>query len=188
MPQYEYKVVPAPKKPGKIRGVKGTDNRFAHHLTGLMNEYGADGWEYQRTDTLPCEERKGLTGTTTTFQNMLVFRREINLLEEPLMQIEHHAEPEPAPAAPPASIPMPTFSSRAAAEKVPEPVAAPPAPEPVQTPEIAAEIPAEPAPEPASAPAPMAVPTFRSAAISPGPKLAAPSDIPEGKAPPIAAQ
>jgi len=78
MPKYEYKVVPAPKKPGKIKGVKGTDNKFAAELAGLMNEYGADGWEYQRTDTLPCEERQGLTGRTTTFQNMLIFRRNLD--------------------------------------------------------------------------------------------------------------
>ncbi len=42
-----------------------------------MNAMGADGWEYQRTDTLPCEERVGLTGRTTVFQNMLVFRRAV---------------------------------------------------------------------------------------------------------------
>lgn len=78
MPKYEYKVVPAPKKPGKIKGVKGTDNKFAAELAGLMNEFGADGWEYQRTDTLPCEERQGLTGRTTTFQNMLIFRRNLD--------------------------------------------------------------------------------------------------------------
>ena len=42
-----------------------------------MNELGAQGWEYQRTDTLPCEERSGFTKRVTTFQNMLVFRRTI---------------------------------------------------------------------------------------------------------------
>jgi len=77
MPRYEYKVVPAPKKPGKIKGVKGTENRFAAQLATLMNTHGSEGWEYQRTDTLPCESRQGLTGRATTFQNMLVFRREI---------------------------------------------------------------------------------------------------------------
>ena len=28
-------------------------------------------------DTLPVDERSGLTGTKTTFQNLLVFRREV---------------------------------------------------------------------------------------------------------------
>ena len=75
MPRYEYKVIPAPKKGLRAKGVRGTELRFANALQELMNEYGAQGWEYQRTDTLPCEERVGLTGKTTGFQNMLVFRR-----------------------------------------------------------------------------------------------------------------
>ncbi len=95
---YEYKVVPAPKKAGKIRGVKGTGNKFAVALTNLMNEYGADGWEYQRTDTLPCEERQGLTGKATTFQNVLVFRREIISLDD-IEPIPTYAEPTPEPVA-----------------------------------------------------------------------------------------
>lgn len=77
MPKYEYKVVPAPVKGVKAKGLKGTQERFAHALSNLMNDLGADGWEYQRADTLPCEERQGLTGKTKTFQNMLIFRRVI---------------------------------------------------------------------------------------------------------------
>lgn len=72
---YEYSVVPAPKKGVKARGVKTTEDRFAHALETIMNEKGAEGWEYIRTDTLPSEERQGLTGRTTVFQNMMVFRR-----------------------------------------------------------------------------------------------------------------
>jgi hypothetical protein len=73
MSKFEYKVVPAPKRGLKVRGVKGTEEQFAHALTLLLNEAAAEGWEYLRTDTLPCEERKGLTGKTTVYQNMLVF-------------------------------------------------------------------------------------------------------------------
>ncbi|MHC0054080.1 DUF4177 domain-containing protein [Actibacterium sp. D379-3] len=75
MQQFEYKVVPAPVRGDKVKGVKGIQARFAHALASLMNEMGREGWEYQRADTLPCEERQGLTGKTTTFQNMLIFRR-----------------------------------------------------------------------------------------------------------------
>jgi len=75
MPQYEYKVVPAPKKGVKSWGMKSSEDRFATALTKLMNDFGADGWEYQRSDTLPCEEKSGFRGRTTVFQNMLVFRR-----------------------------------------------------------------------------------------------------------------
>lgn len=75
MQRFEYKVVPAPKRGEKARGVKRTEDRFAHGLTVLMNDLGREGWEYVRADTLPCEERVGFTGRTTTFQHMLVFRR-----------------------------------------------------------------------------------------------------------------
>ncbi len=74
---YEYKVIPAPVRGEKARGVKSTGDRFALALTNLMNTLGAEGWEYVRADTLPCEERAGLTGTRTTVQNLLVFRRVI---------------------------------------------------------------------------------------------------------------
>jgi hypothetical protein len=75
MQRYEYKVVPAPRRGQKGKGVKGSDGKFAHALQQLMNEYGAAGWEYQRAETLPCDERVGLTGTKTLYQNLLVFRR-----------------------------------------------------------------------------------------------------------------
>ena len=75
MQRYEYKVVPSPRKGEKSRGARTTPERFALALTTLMNQLGQDGWEYLRADALPCDERAGLTGTKTTFQNMLVFRR-----------------------------------------------------------------------------------------------------------------
>lgn len=81
MPNFEYKVVPAPTRGLKAKGVKGTQARFANALQTVMNDLGADGWEYQRTDTLPVEERQGLTGKTTNFQNMLVFRRVLEDVE-----------------------------------------------------------------------------------------------------------
>ncbi|MCR8725338.1 DUF4177 domain-containing protein [Frigidibacter sp. ROC022] len=108
MTRYEYKVVPAPKKGEKARGVKTPEDRFAHTLASLMNLHGADGWEYLRTDTLPAEERSGLTGRTTVFQNMLVFRRVLDV------EAQH-----PAPARP-RVVPMP--------DPVPEPTPEPPRP------------------------------------------------------------
>ncbi|WP_374213157.1 DUF4177 domain-containing protein [Psychromarinibacter sediminicola] len=152
MPRYEYKVVPAPKKAGKVKGVKGTEARFAHELATLMNRYGADGWEYQRTDTLPCEERSGLTGRTTVFQNMLVFRRATEAAEAPTadaIAAAHVAEP-PAPA--PAPEPVETAA--------PEPVR-PPEPVPFR-----AAPPADAAPEPAGD-EPVSLPAFRSASHAP---------------------
>jgi hypothetical protein len=75
MQRFEYKVMPAPRRGEKARGVKSTEDRFALALTNLMNTLGAEGWDYVRADALPCEERVGFSGTKTTFQNMLVFRR-----------------------------------------------------------------------------------------------------------------
>jgi hypothetical protein len=77
MPRYEFKVIPAPRKGEKSRGVKTVEDRFALALTHLMNEQGREGWDYVRAETLPVDERAGFTGTKTTFQNMLVFRREL---------------------------------------------------------------------------------------------------------------
>ena len=75
MQRYEYKVIPAPKRGEKARGAKSTEDRFALALTGMMNQLGAEGWDYVRADTLPCEERSGLTGTKTSYQTVMVFRR-----------------------------------------------------------------------------------------------------------------
>jgi len=72
---YDYKVIPAPRKGRKARGVKGAEERFSHTLQDTMNEAAADGWEFLRSETLPSEERSGLTSTTTVFRSVLVFRR-----------------------------------------------------------------------------------------------------------------
>ena len=73
--RYEFKVVPAPRRGEKARGVKTSEERFALAMTTMMNAMGAEGWDYVRADTLPVDERTGLTGTKTTYQNMMVFRR-----------------------------------------------------------------------------------------------------------------
>ncbi|MEL7116754.1 MAG: DUF4177 domain-containing protein [Pseudomonadota bacterium] len=163
MPRYEYKVIPAPKKPGKIKGVRGTDNKFAAELSNIMNEYGASGWEYQRTDTLPCEERQGLTGRVTTFQNMLVFRREINVVAEEPAPLAIAVQPDVTPEPESDPIPEPTLAFRrdAAPEPVSEPAAE--ASEPVDQPALAALKITE----------------------GEGTPLSASSEAPEGKAPTI---
>ncbi|UWP99561.1 DUF4177 domain-containing protein [Aliiroseovarius crassostreae] len=73
---YEYRVIPAPSRGKKAKGVKTSEDRFALAMSDLLNEMAAAGWDYQRAETLPAEERKGLTGKTSTFRNLLVFRRE----------------------------------------------------------------------------------------------------------------
>ncbi len=75
MPNYEYQVLPAPRRGQKAKGVRGTEARFAHAMAIVMNEQAREGWEFQRAETLPCDERSGIGGKTTTYQNVLVFRR-----------------------------------------------------------------------------------------------------------------
>ena len=75
MSEYEYKVVPAPVKGAKAKGVKTPEARFAHAVELLMNDLAGEGWEYLRADMLPSEERQGLTGSVTNWRNLLVFRR-----------------------------------------------------------------------------------------------------------------
>lgn len=75
MTGYEYKVVPAPAQGRKAKGVRGAEARFAFALETVMNEMAAAGWDYVRAETLPSEERQGLSGKTTVFRNLLVFRR-----------------------------------------------------------------------------------------------------------------
>ncbi|MEC3861917.1 DUF4177 domain-containing protein [Mesobacterium sp. TK19101] len=109
MTVYEYKVVPAPAKGEKARGVKGAEARFAYALERVMNEMAEGGWEFQRSETLPAEERTGLTQTTTQWRNLLVFRRarqdDISDFRPRLLE---------KPATPPASLaPMPDISDPA---------------------------------------------------------------------------
>lgn len=75
MTTLEYKVVPAPIQGKKSKDAKTTEARFAHALSDILNDMAVHGWHYVRAETLPCEERKGLTGKTMTFQNVLIFSR-----------------------------------------------------------------------------------------------------------------
>ena len=101
MPQYEFKVVPAPRRGEKARGVKTTEDRFALALTTLMNDLGRDGWDYLRADTLPCDERSGIAGRSTTYHSVLIFGRA--KADEPKAEAPAAlAAPE---ASPPAALP-----------------------------------------------------------------------------------
>lgn len=111
MQRFEFKVIPAPKRGEKARGVKTTEDRFALALTSLMNQLGAEGWDYVRADSLPCEERAGFTGgVKTTFQNVLVFRRVIPSIsaETPgsARLLLQDPAPPPAPRLGPADLPV----------------------------------------------------------------------------------
>ena len=106
MPNYEYKVLPAPSRGEKAKGVKGNEARFAHAIEKLMNEMASGGWEYQRAETLPSEERSGLTGSVTVWRTMLVFRRATG---------DGDAELKPRMLEAPAPKPAPSISTAAPA-------------------------------------------------------------------------
>jgi hypothetical protein len=112
MTRYEYKVVPAPRKGEKTRAAKTTPERFALALNTVMNDLGREGWDYVRADTLPCDERVGLTGKQTSFQNMLVFRRVIvaeATAPEAVPQAADPAEKRPLLLAEPPLAPAPAL-------------------------------------------------------------------------------
>lgn len=126
MANYEFRVIPAPKQGIKAKGLRSTEDRFAHAIEVLMNDLGAQGWEFLRSETLPCEERVGLTGRQTVFQTMLVFRRSKEAVQERtrLLAAPLEAMPEartdtlirPAPAVGPATPPPANDTARLAAE------------------------------------------------------------------------
>ncbi|MEM9248312.1 MAG: DUF4177 domain-containing protein [Pseudomonadota bacterium] len=110
MTRYEYKVVPAPTSGLKTKGVKSSEARFANALETLMNTLGNDGWIYVRADTLPCEERSGLTGRVTKYQNMLVFQRPLENVATPQVAgLLAAPEPDAVPIA--SAEPEPEYAS-----------------------------------------------------------------------------
>ncbi len=120
---HEYKVIPAPRRGEKARGAKSVGERFGVALAHAMNEMAREGWEYLRAETLPCDERSGLTGTATHFHHMLVFRRPLALAEAAPAKPRGFFSRAPAaekPAGPPppvaASAPAATAATAARAE------------------------------------------------------------------------
>lgn len=75
MQMHEYLALPAPRKGSKVKQLKTPAERFAHCVTELMNDLAAEGWEFWRSECLPSDERKGLTGTTVVQNHLLIFRR-----------------------------------------------------------------------------------------------------------------
>jgi len=98
MRKFEYKAIPSPSSGTKAKGVKSTEDRFALSITEVLNDMAAEGWEYVRAETLPCDERKGLTGTQTSYQNLLIFKR-FQSAAEPIALKPERIVSAPAPIA-----------------------------------------------------------------------------------------
>ena len=103
MKSYEYKVVPAPTKGTKAKGIKTPEARFSLSIETLLNKVAADGWEYLRAETLPSVERAGIASSTTEWRNVLIFRRPVSDVEvEP--EVVRELLPSPEAVAPVAAV------------------------------------------------------------------------------------
>ncbi len=149
MSSYEYTVIPAPARGEKTRGAKTGIDRFAATLTDTLNQMAGDGWEYVRAETLPAEERSGLTSRTTVYHNLLVFRRALAqtaALPQPDQGARTQA-PDPAPLDPPAPERPPQTTAEPVRAPFSQPMRAMPKPQP-----------AKPSEPPLTAPQPLAGP------------------------------
>ncbi|GGA08174.1 DUF4177 domain-containing protein [Neptunicoccus cionae] len=112
MQRYEYKAVPAPNRPKKVKGVKTTAGRFAAVLTDTINDLAKEGWEYLRSDSMPVEEKPGLLKSRVeTYQTILVFRRALAAEAAPVGAVAPATpadDTDPEVAAPPASVAAPS--------------------------------------------------------------------------------
>ena len=145
MSSYEYTVIPAPARGEKTKGAKTGIDRFAATLTEVLNDMARDGWDYVRAETLPAEERSGLTGRSTVYHNLLVFRRALAARKsEPAAATRAAPAPDlrPEPAPEPESTPEPTAKGPFSA-----PMRA--APKPEEQPRARSAEPPLTAPEPA---------------------------------------
>lgn len=97
---WEYRVVPAPDRAGRQRGVKGAEAKFARTIEDVINHMAASGWEYCRAEMLPETARR----RSTTYHNLLIFRRDPeNAPEEevtPLLEAPARSSSGYAPAKP----------------------------------------------------------------------------------------
>jgi hypothetical protein len=102
MSHYDYKVVPAPKRAKKVKGVSSAEELFALTLTEAINEVARQGWEYVRAEHLRAEAPRGwFRAPAAGEQSVLVFRRPRETLGPRLAAVR----PEPDADAPPVETP-----------------------------------------------------------------------------------
>jgi hypothetical protein len=79
---FEYKVIPAPRRSIRVKGAKGSEGKFAATFEKVINEQAIEGWQYLRAESLPVDERHGITmRKIETYQNVLIFQRVADLSE-----------------------------------------------------------------------------------------------------------
>ncbi|MCA0205636.1 MAG: DUF4177 domain-containing protein [Proteobacteria bacterium] len=119
---HEYKVVPAPQRAAKTKGLKTTADRFAHTLAERINAEAAGGWHFVRTETLPCEERSRLGSVRVSQQVVMIFARELGATRPDAGAALAAAQGVAAPAA---EAPAPAVSAAPTATPLATPLAAP---------------------------------------------------------------
>ena len=116
MTYYDYKVVPAPKRAKRVKGVHGAEDLFALTLTESINEVARQGWEYVRAEHLPAEAPRGwFRGARAAEQTVLVFRR---ARESAGPRLVAATRPEPAAAEPAAPEPPRPPAEQAAVDRL----------------------------------------------------------------------
>lgn len=76
MTQYDYKVVPAPRKLKRIRGVNSAGELCAATMAETLNAVARDGWEYLRADQVSAAQEGGwFRRGTEVVETVLIFRR-----------------------------------------------------------------------------------------------------------------
>ena len=116
MSYYEYRVVPAPKSLPKVKGQKSPEGRYSHAMAAALNAEGQEGWEFQRSETIETDVKRGfLSKARAETISVLVFRRWV---EVDGAQSAHPFEPAMAPA--PAPTPEEAFATRRVADPEPQ--------------------------------------------------------------------
>lgn len=98
MAHYEYRVIPAPRQPAKVRGLRDPEARYGYGLEAALNAEGRQGWEFQRIESIPAElKRNWFSRTRVEAVTVMVFRRPAEAVGQvsPAEMIE-----DPAPSAP----------------------------------------------------------------------------------------
>lgn len=77
MAHFEFKVLPAPRRSKRMKGLMRGQNRFCATVTEFLNENGLDGWEFIGFEMMPLESRRFLFFQYVGECPCMIFRREV---------------------------------------------------------------------------------------------------------------
>lgn len=130
MTVYDYRVIPAPKRMRRVKGIKTTAELFSMTLGETINAAARDGWEYVRAESLPATEEGGwFRRPVEVVETVLIFRRPRETLGPRVAAARVDAPSAPEAEAVRLGPPERPLSERAALRREPrlsEPEAPPP--------------------------------------------------------------